>query len=541
MLYVGGSAIRRDNFPNLLKTGALGQPINHRLPLISKIHDCLSTNIAKGMSRESITGTLSALKYFISWCDENKIDLTLDTASNAYLSWCESLLHRVRILKNLKNKSAYGYAKRADAILSQILNIERGLFRRTRLTVPTEPLNGKSEKNNMFDSFKFGHLLLDICNALDLDTIRGQLPIKITLRNGSNLIETGRLKVDSKLKSLKADAITSERNLARQRRAPLPQNTPTLKRPNLLNLRIESELLIFISQTGMNLAQAYRCKREKFRYQSDNDEVLVYRTYKGRRAGEVLFRVFKEYTQLLNRYLAWLESIFPPSEERLFPFVYDSRIPRPTHPPSLQNVKNRCRKLNVPYFATRDLRSLRSNWLLQRSTDPDLTAEMSQHTKEILFKHYTKPKHHIAAIEISRFHNLTDPSILPPAPGLCVGSYGNPVEVPNINSNAPKPDCGNAAGCFFCTYHRDIDNFDYIWSLISFRHCKRLELDHYIPKANENSKPPSALLIDHITAKINELENSTDKRSAWVQEARNRIREGRYHPAFDGLIQIMEI
>lgn len=291
----------------------------------------------------------------------------------------------------------------------------------------------------------------------------------------------------------------------------------------------------------MNLAQAYRCKREKFRYQAENNEVIVYRTYKGRRAGEALFRVYKDYIKLLNRYLEWLDNIFPQSEERLFPFLYDSRIPRPTHPPPLQIVRHRCEKLNIPYLGSRDLRCLRSNWLLKKSTDPDLTAEMSQHTKEILFKHYAKPQHQIAAIEISRFHNLTDPTISPPAPGLCVGKYGQPVEVPNISSSAPRPDCGNAAGCFFCIYHRDIDCFDYIWSLVSYRHCKRLELDHYIPKAKERIKPPPALLIERLTSKLNEFENSSDIRSSWVNEARHRIREGRYHPAFDGLIQIMEV
>jgi hypothetical protein len=541
MLYVGGSAARRDQFSALVAKGILGRPVVSRLPLIHKIHDDITSDIARGLSRESIAGLLSAFRYFFLWCDEENIEITLASALDNYLAWCEHLLHRVRIVKNLKNKSAYGYAKRIDPTLSRILNIERGLFRRSRLTPPSAPINKKSAKANLEKSFEFGHFLLDICNCLTLKTIRGQLPIKILLRNGLTLVESGRMKPDSKVKSLKAGAIISEKKLAIQRRAPLPENVSTIKRSNLINLRIESELLIFMSQTGMNLAQAFRCKREKFRYQTEKNDTIVYRTYKGRREGEALFKIYKEYTELLNRYLEWLDSIFAPSEERLFPFVYDARVPRPSSAPALQNIKHRCERLNIPHLNSRDLRNLRANWLLRKSADPDLTAEMSQHTKEILFKHYTKPQHQIAAAEIARFHSLTDPSITPPAPGLCVGNSKPPIPLKDTVIDAPKPDCGNAAGCFFCIYHRDIDCFDYIWSLISYRHCKRLELDYYISKLKENTKPPSVILIDRITLKLNEIENSSAIRASWVQEARDRIREGHYHPAFDGVILIMEI
>lgn len=540
LLYAGGSAARRDTFSTLKAEGALGELISSRLPLVINIHNAIASDISKGLSRESITGTISALRYFFIWCDKERIYLTLETVAHSYISWSEHLLHRVRVEKNLKNKSAYGYAKRVDYLLSKILNSERGLFRMTRLTPPSLPLNGKSDKLDLKKAFEYGHLLLDICNALTFEAIRGPLPIQINLQSGKILVESGRMKADCKLKSLKAGAPIAEKKLAIKRRSSLPDEISTLQRSNLVNLRIECEIFIFISQTGMNLSQAILCKREKFRYQTDNDETIVYRTYKGRRSGEALFRIFKEYAEIFRRYIDWLDRTFPDKEERLFPFLYSSVVPRLTRSPSLQNVRHRCQKLNITHYGSRALRKLRINWLLRTSANPDLTAEMAQHTKEILFNHYAKPQHQIAAIEISKFHQLTDPSISPPAPGLCVGNYGFPIQVDGIPEDAPQPDCGNAAGCFFCIHHRDIDTEDYIWSLMSYRYCKQLELDRHIPKPSENKKPPAALLIEQLTLKLNAFQSSSAIRSAWLQEAKHRIREGRYHPAFDGIIQIME-
>lgn len=53
----------------------------------------------------------------------------------------------------------------------------------------------------------------------------------------------------------------------------------TEKRNSILNFRIEAELLIFIAQTGMNLAQAVGLKRESYRWKSDGDDVEVFRVY----------------------------------------------------------------------------------------------------------------------------------------------------------------------------------------------------------------------------------------------------------------------
>jgi hypothetical protein len=231
--------------------------------------------------------------------------------------------------------------------------------------------------------------------------------------------------------------------------------------------------------------------------------------------------------------------VFPEEETRLFPFVYPHKIPRAGKAPQFRAIKERCKRLGVHHFLPTMLRSTRINWLLRRSGDPSLTAEMAQHTQQTLFRVYERPNHQLAAREISRYHRLNDPSFSP-APGFCAGPSEKPILIADAPDNAPVPDCGNPSGCLFCFFHRDIDSEDYVWSLASYRYCKRLELDKYIPNSKSATHPAIAV-IDRITAKLQHIEFSSEIRKTWINEANNRIREGRYHPFLDGTIQLLEI
>ncbi|MDF5922749.1 hypothetical protein P4161_00020 [Pseudomonas aeruginosa] len=152
---------------------------------------------------------------------------------------------------------------------------------------------------------------------------------------------------------------------------------------------------------------------------------------------------------------------------------------------------------------------------------------MAQHTVETLIRVYADPHPQIAMVEITRFHQQTDPSLSPPAPGRCVSATPEPVgEIP---LNAPRPDCINAAGCLFCTQHRDIESEDHVWSLSSLRHLKSLELARYRPPSSGKQpipKHPALLVIDRLTAKLRFFEESSEVRRHWVEEARARISEG---------------
>jgi len=544
-LYRGGAATRKNLFNDFLEQGCLGDPSESRRPLVEKFYDLLEGDTNKGLSRDTITNRFAALRYFYKWCDESHNDLTFASLEENFIGWTEALLHRVKINRNIKAETAYRHACHVDTLGSKALNIKFGLLRKTRLSAPKSKkkvLSTKADKQNLAQTFEFGHLLLDITNALPEGVIYGSLPVKIPLRNGQILTEWSQLQPPENVKALSEETHPCIREAHRTYRAAWVSDKSLRTRFPLINLRIEAELLIFISQTGMNLSQAFQLKRGEFRYQSDKDEFKAFRAYKGRRQGEVEFRAFKEYLNLFKRYLKWLEAIFPTEETLLFPFVHPYSIPRAGKAPDFQAVLLRCKRLGVPHLKPQALRGTRVNWLLRRSRDPALTAEMAQHTKETLIRVYEKPHHQVSASEISRFHRMTDPSLESAGPGFCINTNRKPFALKNTLESAPSPDCVNPAGCLFCDFHRDIDSADYIWSLTTYRYCKRLELDHYVPSNSEKNMDthPAAIVINRISEKLIRFEASSEIRAAWTHEAKNRIREGRFHPAFDGLIQLME-
>ncbi|SEK14499.1 hypothetical protein SAMN05192539_11121, partial [Paraburkholderia diazotrophica] len=302
----------------------------------------------------------------------------------------------------------------------------------------------RASRQSLAQSFAFGHALIDVCDALTVESIRGSLPVRIPLRNGKILEEWS----------------VRSRADAGQPRYPL------------INLRIEAELLLFIAQTGLNRAQAYPVRIGQFHYTSHLDGYQV-RRYKHRRQGEVEFEIYREYRALFERYLTWRSAMFPDDPDGLlFPFVRHGRAE--DAPPRFTRVRGVCRKLGITFVPPGTLRKVRINWLLRELQDPALAAEMAQHAPGTLLRDYLEPHPQVAMLEISRFHRLADPDIAMPGPGRCVSPV--PAALPGLPPQATRPDCASPAGCLFCVHHRDVDSEDHVWSLASFRHLKSLEL-----------------------------------------------------------------
>ncbi|EIM17074.1 hypothetical protein [Pseudomonas chlororaphis] len=547
LLYSGGAAAERHKVANLIENGFLGPPLLERLELVEKLHDMLTSDLVKGLSPITIINRVYWLRIFYGWCDSQNIQITLATVENSYLLWVESLIHRSRVINDIKEMTAYRHAKGVDHMISKALGLSLGLLRKTRLSAPNKRkriLGTQADKQNLEDLFKFGSLLSDIISALTVDTIKGPLPIEIHIRNGDKLQEWCQQIPLENLKTLREGSRGSQRKSEVKQilssRAAWEADTSLRTRYPLVNLRIEAELLTFISQTSINLSQAFKLERGNFRYQTDGDEVKVFRVFKGRRSGEADFRIFKEYRTFFKSYLNWVDDLFPKDEKRLFPFVYRAKIPSYIKAPHFSAIVSRCNRLGVRYFKSAALRKTRINWMLRRSQDLDLTAEIAQHTQETLIRVYEEPHHQIAASEISRFHRLTDPSISPPGPGVCIDDRRMPEVIKNMPPGAPLPDCISPAGCLFCDFHRDIEDADYIWSLASYRYCKTLELRRASGSDNIENIHPAEVLIQRITSKLQYFEAINTTFARWVQEASYRIREGHFHPAFDGFIQLME-
>ncbi|WDJ98488.1 hypothetical protein JH262_02005 [Xanthomonas campestris pv. incanae] len=546
LLYRGGAGFLTTHVAGAIERGDLGHPLPNRLPLVVKLHDGISGAIAGGQSHTTSMNSVRTLRRFFAWGDESSLDLTISSVQGDYKKWVESLLHRTRIRRDLKEFGGYSLASQVDQLLTNALGLKLGLRRQTRMKAPKDTrriLGSKADKQNLEETFAFGHALFDISRSLSVEAIRGPLPISVHLRTGQSTVQWCGLRRPETLKSLGSIDQFSNRKRVMDTRAAYEADTSLRTRFSVFNLRIDCELLIFVAQTGMNLAQAARLERSRFRFQSDGSDLIVYRVYKGRRGGEAVFRIFKAYRAHFDSYLAWLEQMLPAYEDaRLFPYAHQGSVPSKHHVSTFTSLRACCKKLGIKCFRPQAIRKTRVNWLLRRSQDANLTAEMAQHTQQTLMEVYEQPNHQLAVQEITRFHKLMDPSLEASGPGACISAGVFPRAISGAPAFAPSPDCVSPAGCLFCDFHRDLDSLDYVWSLTSYRHLKLTELTHFHPPAQNLSLPhPAVAVIGRITEKLLQFKNKNGTRAQWVDECRDRVTEGRYHPAWDGFIQCMEL
>lgn len=542
LLYRGGASIdMRKVFTNI-DSGKIGLPLLERLPLLLKLHEVIQGTLTGGGSRFTAKTNIQCLRYFYTWADNIGLSPELSSVEQLYFNWSEYLLNSNRINKKLKIGTIASMASCVALILDQALELTIGLYRNTRIPNYNKKkriLGSQAEKINLANSFTFGNALLDISDQLTVEKIRGPLPFTIRFRTGQSIEEWSRLKSKDKVKHLIEDygREDTRRRVIEAREAWIQDSSWRTRYP-VINLRIQAEMLIFIAQTGMNISQANKLELDKCSYQSYNDGYQVRRIYKGRRHGEVEFTIFSEYRIIFERYLKWRKIIFADDDNKLLFPLYSPQQRSSDKATNFSAIKLRFKKLGIPYINPSLLRKTRINWLVRKSHDPALTADMSQHTQETLFRNYYQPNHQDALIEISRFHSLTDPSFIPPGPGKCVEI--NPIAITNSPTDAPTPDCISPAGCIFCAHQRDIDSLDHIWSLVSYRHYKSMELTLYRVIENDAHSQPANLTVIHITKKIQAISDSSEHRAEWVTEALNRVKEGDFHPKWDGFIRLIE-
>ena len=423
-LYSGGAATRVKVVDKLISDGSLGEPMAERRQLIEQLHDEISGRIAEGMSLYGIYTGLDALRRFYAWADRVGRSPTLMSVEEDFVAFTDFLIQRVRIAKDLSESACETYATAVATHLNKVLGRKNSLLETTKIhslkNRPRAALGTQAAKQNLETTFEFGQALLDVSDALTLDAIRGPLPVTIHLRKGPIIKRWCRLLPPEKLLSLREDAQPHQKKKVMARRARRAADTSNRCRHSVINLRIEAELLIFISQTGMNFTQASRLADSQYRYQAYFDGYKVYRVYKGRRAGEVSFQIYSEYRPLFERYLDWRNSVFGGGERLLFPFIAQPGKKRGERSPQeFIGVKRLCKDSGLRYVGPRMLRGLRVNWFSRRSRDPSMTAEAHQHSQETLFRHYDQPHHQVAAVEISRFHAAQEPIIEMPGPGAC--------------------------------------------------------------------------------------------------------------------------
>lgn len=546
LLHPGASGGNAKAFAKAKISGELCPPFMDRLEVVQRIYDVLNGRLAGGGRKESAQTIICWVRAFVAWCDKVDAPLTVETVQATYLQWTEALLHRSNALREISKLSAYSFAAGVGQVLDEVLMRHQPMLRLSRISFPSRDkpaIRISGERQNLTDTFQFGHFLQDICDGLPVEAVlRGHLPIKIRLRKGMVLEEWSGTRRQQTPNNWKSDANLNEslrRSYQRSESARSRREAEgtLLTRYPLVNLRCEAELLMFVGQTGMNLTQAIGLRLRHFSYTSHLDGYQV-KERKYRKGGDVLFEIFSDYKSHFERYLTW-RRIISPESDILFPFV------RPLGAPQFANrgffrLREICKIIEIPFVTPRVLRNTRINWMLRRSGDLDQTAEIHQHSKKTLLRHYETPSEHRATGEIIRFWSSHDPiylKSLPISPGEC---DGRPKPSKGIPNNILQPDCIRPSGCLWCDHHRDIDSSDHVWALASFRHLKIIEASKWHPPEKSTQVHPAQQTITKISDKLSWFRESGAHRLEWVVEAMNRMEEGNYHPSWTMQIRSLE-
>lgn len=545
-LYSGGAQASAKEVGSMIEAGKLGRPMVERIELVRLIRESLLNYLESGGRRSSVLSCLTCLKQFFQWADEAAgTALSIATVEQSYRHWCDAILHRVRVGRDLKERTAHNYGSRVGWVLDRVLERSSRLIKSTRLKNPKaspRAVSPKADKQNLNVTFAFGHFLLDLADSLSVDAIWGPLPLQILLRNGTTLEQCSGRKRSNTLKppnpKWPAQARQAAKRLAQNRADWETEKTYRTRYP-LINLRIMAEMFMLMGQPAVNLAQAHQLRMDQWRFKPSGQGYEI-RTYKHRRWGPVVFEIYSVYRAVFERYLKWRKAIFPDDPDGLlFPLLGRNGLPaqrRLDKPPDFTILRLACMRAGVAFVSPPSLRSANVNWMLRRTGDPDLTADEKQHAKQTLLGVYEKPSLQRAMVQTQVFWAKHDPALAPPGPGSCAGNAPEPEA--DTPPSASQPDCITPAGCLFCAHQRDIDSLDHVWSLASFRLLKSFELRAKDQgDVNNQAQHPADLAIERITAKLNFIQASSSDRAHWVKEALLRLEEGRYHPAWAGLIE----
>lgn len=525
LLYKGAAGAHAGAVHEMILEGSFGPPMIERLPLVQRLHSEIRRAVIEGNARASIYQSIRMLRVFFSFVDSQEISIAGDAITSAYCAWADTLYMRTLPVRAqhkrrssdgpLSARVAWTYAAQLGTLLDRSLERSTRLIQLTRLfwRPRRKSITGiETEKASLSDTLSFGNFIQDLCDGITLAKIKSEDgPVTVTLRTGQEV------------------------RWEPMRKHPQFEHFAWWLNIHAVNVRLEAELMMFLTQTGMNLAQALHLKIRQFSYQSYSDGYHV-TDYKNRRGGSVRFDIFKDYRPHLERFLSWRRDLFRDSD-LLFPFVGKPGTRQGSRFTG-ERLRTVCTKYGLRYVGPRKLRCSRVNWLLQASSNAEVTSDLAQHTTKTLWRDYHQPSYQRTIVETLKFWQTADPHQQPihaVAPGACVGPLKD-----KRDGAAPSPDCVKPSGCLWCENHRDIDSFDHIWALQSFMYLKTVELSlHQVPYSSSEHNLPLQV-VNLLQKKIETLMTSSPLRGSWVLEAQNRTAEGHYHPHFRSHIVEME-
>ena len=312
-LFLGGAGAKVKYVHQQISRGDLGSPLLERLELVKRLHEHITDDLIGGGSRFSALNKIQALRKLFAWVDLENVHFSLDTAASIFIRWTNHLLQCHKYRPNFSDGSLYDLTRLTATMLDRVLNRQASLSKSTRIRKPRNKAKvqtSKADKQNLQITFTFGHVLADICETLTWERIMAPLPVCVSLHSGQVLeLWSGYLNPKKAAMRNTKPKSQVQINASLVARNAHDEDRTLQTRFPIVNLRIECELLMFISQTGLNLQQAHTLRIDQFHYTSHLDGYQV-RTYKKRRGGEVLFEIFTSYREWFERYIKWRSEWF---------------------------------------------------------------------------------------------------------------------------------------------------------------------------------------------------------------------------------------
>ncbi|MDV5388547.1 hypothetical protein [Pseudomonas juntendi] len=169
LLFRGGAAAKVKHVGRQIAQGELGSPLPERFELVTQLHEHMTDDLAGGGSRFSVQNKISALRRFFAWIDSENVNLSLETAADTFIRWTDHLLQRHRVERNFSDGSLYDLTRLTATMLDRALDRQASLSKSTRIRKPRgkgKVHTSKADKQNLQNTFAFGHLLADVCEAL---------------------------------------------------------------------------------------------------------------------------------------------------------------------------------------------------------------------------------------------------------------------------------------------------------------------------------------------------------------------------------------
>lgn len=533
LLYKGMPSVHKRNVKKVIESGHLGQPQLERLPLIKEIHKILQAEItAKNLGRLSVANYWKVLKYLVGFAESARLLLTPSNAMSLYLAYCAHIRRR----DDLSGDSKYAYSHTLAKIIAPVLGVDANKLQwKTNIRQPKR-LGNQTAKENLETTAAFVQVMLQVAQQLPVSVIRGPLPVAVHFDSGVEYF----VHIGNELKPVdglkRQDPARLKRaHDARNRRS---KNNSNRARARLINLRIEAEILIFINQTGGNLTQALQLTGSKYRYQSAGDYLVLY-VWKGRAKHAVELRIHKAYRPHFEAYLKWRSAIFPDDQDGLtFPFVFDDgdkAMQRTWW--AFSEVRRLAKEIGQPFVHSQQLRKTAGNFM-KRNVSRQAAAELLSNTERTFRENYEEVHHQSASRELVSFWRDTEVFVSAVGPGGC--QEAKPKLRDDSPVGAPKPDCEGGGGCLFCDKNRDLRSFDHAWSLASFHHLKLAEFNADRTPLSLMEGHPVALVVERTAEKLDALSEMDKECTEWVNEARLRVNEGRYHPYYTAAFAILK-